>query len=156
MHKIPKSAHLSHRLPPLKANVSISLANFSHCWQACRVSCSRYRTRCFLVRGGRLIRFISSSEEGVVRGRKVLVQFLRHCFLTVATRSALKRWASFLWHSSSLLCASASFFFHASSSNHFCSTIFASFQAWRSRRSFSSCCQSRVSALAHLLANSAS
>ena len=46
------------------------------------------------------------------------------------------------------LCVSFSSLFH--------SAIFTSLQAWRSRRSFSSCCRSRFSTSARLLANPAS
>ena len=157
IHKIPKSAHLSHGLPPPTTDVPISLANSSRCWRASRFSCNRYQTHCLLVRGERLIKFISSSEGGDEGSRKVFNQFLCRCCSTPVTWSASKRLARSLWRSSSLCRVSFSTcFFRASSSSLFCSTIFAFLWAWRSRRSFSSCCQSRVSASACLLANPAS
>ena len=156
MHRILKSAHLSHRLPPPTTNIPISLVNSLRRWQASRVSCGRYWTCCLLVRGRRSIRFISLSEGEVVGSKKVLVQFLQCCFSIAATWLALRQWASSLWCSSSLLCASSSTFLHTSFSNLLHSTNFASFQAWCLRCSFASCCQSRVSVSACLLANSAS
>jgi len=157
MHKIPKSVHLSHGLPPLTTDVPISLANSSHHWQASRVSCGRYWIRCLLVKGGRSMRFISSSEGGDEGGRKVFIQFLCRCCSMAVMQSASKCSAKSLWRSSSLHLVSSSFcFFHTSSSSFFCSAIFASLWAWCSRRSFSSCYQSRVFTSARLLANSAS
>ena len=85
IHKIPKSTHLSHRLFPPMTDVPISLANSLHCWQASRVSCSRYWTCYLLVRGRRSIRFISLSEGGDESGKKVFIQFLHHCCSTAAT-----------------------------------------------------------------------
>ena len=41
MQSIPKSAHLSHGLPPPTTDVPISLANFSRCWRASGVSFGR-------------------------------------------------------------------------------------------------------------------
>ena len=90
IHKIPKSVHLSHGLPPPTTDILISLANSSHRWQASGVSCGRYRTRCLLVRGGRSIKFISSSEGGDEGGRKVFIQFLHRCCSMAATRSISK------------------------------------------------------------------
>ena len=149
--------HLSYGLPPPTTDVPISLANFSRRWQASRVSCGKYRTRCLLVRGRRSIKFIFSSEGGDEGGRKVFIQFLRRCCSTAATRSTSKCLARSLWRSSSLYCiSSSSCFLHTSSSSLFCSAIFASLRAWCSRRFFSSCCRSRVSASACLLANPAS
>ena len=68
MQSISKSAHLLHRLSPPTADTPISLVNSSWCWQASGVSFSRYWTCCLLVRGRRLIKFISSS--GGVEGSK--------------------------------------------------------------------------------------
>ena len=42
IHKIPKSVHLSHRLPPPITGIPISLANSLHRWRASGVSCGRY------------------------------------------------------------------------------------------------------------------
>ena len=62
--------------PPITAT-PISFANSSHCWWASGVSLGKYQTHCLLVRGGRLIRFISLLEGGFERGKKVLDQFLQ-------------------------------------------------------------------------------
>ena len=130
IHKIPKSAHLSHRLSPPTTDIPISLANSSCRWRDSRVSCGRYQTCCLLVRGRRSMRFISSLEGGDEDGRKVFIQFLRRCCSMAATRSASKRLAKSLWQSSSLhLVSSSSCFFHASSSSLFCSAIFVSLRA---------------------------
>ena len=127
IHKIPKSAHLSHGLPLPTTDISISLANSSRRWRASGVSYGRYWTRCLLVRGRRSIRFISSLEERDKGGRKAFIQFLCCCCSTAATQSASKRWAKSLWRSSSLyLVSSSSCFFCTSSSSLFCSAIFAS------------------------------
>ena len=157
MHKILKSAHLSHELPPLTNGVPISLANSSRRWRTSGVSCGKYRTHCLLVRGRRSIRFISSSEGGDKGSKKVFIQFLCCCCSMAATQSASRHWAKSLWRSSSLRCVSfSSCFLRASSSNLLHSAIFASLWAWCSRCSFSFCCQSRVPASARLLVNSAS
>ena len=157
IHKIPKSAHLSHRLPLPTTDVPIFLANSSRHWQASGVSCGRYQTHCLLVRGRRSIRFISSSEGGDKGGKKVFIQFLC-CYCSMAAIwSTSKCLAKSLWRSSFLhYVSSSSCFFHASSSSLFRSAIFTSLWAWCSRHFFSSCCRSRVSVSACLLANSAS
>ena len=130
IHKILKSMHLSHRLPPPTTDVPISLANSSCHWRASGVSCSRYRTCCLLVRGGRSIKFTSSSKGGEEGSRKAFIQFLRRCCSTAVTQSTSKCLARFLWRSSSFrYISSSSCFFCASSSNLFCSAIFASLWA---------------------------
>ena len=128
IHKIPKSMHLSHGLSLLTTDIPISLANSSYRWQASRVSCGRYRICCLLVKGGRLMRFISLLEGEDEGSRKVFIQFLCHCCSMEAMRSTSKCLAKSLWRSSSLCHVSSSFcFFHASSSNLFRSAIFRLF-----------------------------
>ena len=102
IQSIPKSAHLSHGLSPPTAGTPISFANSSCHWHASGVSWGKYWIHCLLVRGGRSIKFMSSSEGGL-EGKKVFVQFLRRCCSTAATWSAFNRCARSLWRSFSFL-----------------------------------------------------